>query len=248
VNKMKNKERTSIIHPFSGVGAVFFPVGPLSKGGTCEFATDTCLRECAALKYATEENKIPYKDKKTAYRFITINNANLVTVQILKELHRMNTKILYWFASGDCPGKNTGRVANTIKNLHDCGIIQQGFTRNVELWLRVREERNVHMVLTVENWKDILDEWKTVGLGNVFAYPDYQTGEVVIIQYDWECREPKYRYRCGSISTGGAPTWRESTCAYVAKEIKREANCQRCYDESVGCFTSEGKNVTAYAP
>jgi len=245
---MKAQKRRALIHHFSGVGAIFFPVGKLDEGGTCEFATDTCLCQCAAFKNATENNKIPYEKKEAAYKFITTKKYNDVVVEILKELHAINSRILYWNASGDCPDANTKRVSHLVEILSECGIVQMGFTRNFDLWNNVRELSNVHMVLTVESFNDVPDDWKDIGEENIFAYPDYKTGETVLFLYDWEYREPRYEYRCGTLSTGGQPTRCKGHGSYVFKEIETHSRCDICYEKKLGCFKPKGKKKTTYYP
>lgn len=216
-----------LLYPFSGCSAVFFPVGLPKDGGTCEFATKQCLKECAAFKNATKTNKIPYDRKEQIYEDITRFPIFDVCRQISLQLS-VTKKILYWFASGDCRKQHTKRIARIIRYMSDDVHIQIGFTRNIELWKKVKDLPYVTFVLTVKSKKDITK-------GGLFAIPNFDTGQVTIIRNEWVVKKPKWEYSCPSIY--GSASRNRNTTYWHKETILQEANCQMCFDEKKGCFT-----------
>lgn len=233
-----------LLHKFSGVMAIFFPVGKTTKGGTCEFATEQCLKECAAFKFATKDNKIPYKNKLDLYKAITTGDTGLVVDEIVKEMKERDVNILYWFASGDCQKKYTQRIFNIMRHISLEGIVQQGFTRNIVLWRNALEIENMNMVLTVESGGKISDDMKRSR--GLFAEPDFKTGKVKIFQYYWEVTEPRWEYYCGGSFT--RPTRNKATTGWSVNDIEKGPNCQLCYDKKKGCYTLSKGTVETQTP
>jgi hypothetical protein len=139
-----------LLYPFANVMGLYFPVGKLQDGGTCEFATKTCLKECIALKNGTPENIIGYKSKEEIYHFFIENEAEIIVKQIIIELIESKCKILNWFASGDCPKDLTQKIFEIIKSLNKSGIVQNGFTRNIQLIKRINKLEKNKTILSFE--------------------------------------------------------------------------------------------------
>ena len=38
-----------LLRPIAGTAGVFFPLGKIIHNGTCEFATNTCLKKCVVI-------------------------------------------------------------------------------------------------------------------------------------------------------------------------------------------------------
>lgn len=212
---------TKLVYPFSGVAGIFFPVGKLDEGGTCEFASEKCLKVCAAFKNATATNKIDYRDKCNAFFEITQFLVHSVIWRILKEVKDLNSDVLYWFASGDCPSEFTDRIVHIIKGLSYVIPAQIGFTRNQELWEKTNrlDNINVRIALTLEKpYKSKLQSMLSLG---TIAVPNYNTGNIKL-------------YRCTqSYTSCGAGI------VYVKKlgeTIKKKADCSNCLKEKIGCF------------
>ena len=210
----------NIIFPFSGVGAVFFPVGKLEDGGTCEFASKQCLVNCAAKKNTKRSAKLGefghilgYEKKKDAWDFIVENLSLLIANKILIEMSDIRTEILYWFASGDCPEKHVDKIIRVMKHISLEGIYQCGFTRNRELWLEAKQINRARLALTVEKKNDISTE------KGFFAIPNYSTGRVELMYG---------RYVSGGTCGGSR---------YNIKKVDYKADCQLCFDNERGCFT-----------
>lgn len=227
------EKENKLLYSFSGVAGIFFPVGKLKNGGTCEFSTEICLDECAAFKNATKDNIIPYEIKLRIYNEISKNPIGEIISQILTELDDLKTNILYWFASGDCPKKLTKKLAMLIIKLSkEHVIIQQGFTRNKELWRRVRKEEDVRLCLTVENGK-IKNEDKAEGA--LFAIPDYSTGGVKILGYNYYISNPRFEYQCPGLYQ--KPYKNPIHTGYESKKLKLGNSCKICYEKKIGCHT-----------
>lgn len=213
---------TKLVYPFSGVAGIYFPVGKLDEGGTCEFASKKCLKVCAAFKNATATNKIDYAAKYSAFVDITQRDAHSIIWKIAKEVKGMNADVLYWFASGDCPSEFTSRIAHIIEGLSYIIPAQIGFTRNQELWEEANrlDNVNVRIALTLEKpYKSKLQQMSSLG---TIAVPSYSTGNIKLYQ----CNQSHTSCGAGII--------------YVKKlgeTIKRKADCSICYAKKEGCFT-----------
>jgi len=203
-----------ILHPFSGVAGVFFPRGKLDIEGTCEFASERCLRECGALKNIVNEPIIGHEAKMIVYNFIISNSVFVVCHQIEKEMKELKIKILYWFACGDCPKKYTLKIFSIMKHLALEGIVQHGFTRNKSLWKHALNIKQVRLVLTIER----LRYSPKINRG-IIAVPNYQTGEINLYQNKthWGfCVGEGFRRRKLNKKSG--------------------SNCNDCFEKKEGCF------------
>lgn len=210
---------TKLVYPFSGVAGIFFPVGKLDEGGTCEFASKKCLEVCGAFKNATATNKIEYEAKYNAFVDITQRKTHDIIWKIVKEVKELNSDILYWFASGDCPSEFTSRIAYIIEGLSYIIPVQIGFTRNQELWEKTNRLDNVRIALTLEKpYKSKLQRMSSLG---TIAIPNYNTGNIKL-------------YRCTQSHTSCG-----AGIVYVKKlgeTIKKKADCSNCFKEKIGCF------------
>lgn len=210
-----------LVYPFSGVAGIHFPVGRLSDGGTCEFASEKCLKECAAFKNVTDINKIDYGDKCKTFEYITQGESKGIIWEIAKQVKEMETEILYWFASGDCSRKHTEKIAYIIKGLSFIIPVQIGFTRNKKLWKKVNEFKldNVKIALTVESpYKSKIQQLTSSGM---VVVPNYDTGFIDL-------------YLCNQSygSCGGSIVYLKR----LDKIEEKKADCSNCYKEKIGCF------------
>jgi len=204
-----------ILVPLHGVAAIFFPVGEIDKGGTCEFATKKCLKMCVALKNATDENIVGYETKLKVFEFITKMPLFLICNQIIEDLSQISSKLLYWFASGDCMGKHVKNISAIMEHLSLEGVIQCGFTRNKKLWKRTQKIQNVNIALTIEKLEDVSKTGFTSGL---ISIPDYKTGKINLYMNNI------FRGSCGGYNT-------------KLVEIVYKNDCKECYEMKKGCFT-----------
>ena len=219
-----------ILYKHAEVAAVFWPVGKLKEGGTCEFLTEQCLKNCP-------EYYDPSQIKKDAIEYMISKPTLTVTSQITKEMGNMGVNQLHWFASGDCPKKHTGRIVKIIKRLSKVGKIQNGFTRNQSLWEKVNAFDNVRIALTVDT-KVVKEKkqtvqrvreamFKAVGAPSEdqgpICVPDYKKGRIAIYTSYSEETGRHVMSGCGSnfVSTG---------------TVVKENVCRVCYEEAIGCF------------
>ncbi len=204
-----------IIRPFTGIGSIFFPIGPPPRG-TCENATRKCLDECYAAmhKYPDfdEDVRIPDSEKEEIYRIFMTKDIPDLCKQIKSELDGLQTDILNWFGSGDCLQKDESRVCKIIEELKKHSITQMGFTRNERLWNKYKKI----FAFTVEDPNEI---------GNrkgLFAVPDYDNQTSIM-------------YRDNQPTKGGH-------CGPIICQDKFDAtldhyiNCRTCQRLKVGCF------------
>lgn len=205
-----------LLRPFTGTAAVFFPVG-VPPVGTCEFASAICLKYCYAEdpndRNFDEELRIPESEKWEIYEYFTQMSVDLVKAKILKDLDGLQTPILHWFGSGDCPMRDIDKISSIIKSVGKKAS-QMGFTRNVELWLRHKEV----FALTIDSKEDVLDGY------SMYSVPDYKNQTSVMYV-------PSYQVRggyCGPI-----------TCRDIyrdKKELEHYINCRTCLRLRTGCF------------
>jgi len=236
----------NLLHSFSGVAAIFFPVGRIKKGGTCEFASQKCLYECAAFKNGNYDNSIPYETKRRIYTEILNEPINRLIPRIVKEMTKMDTKILYWFASGDCPRKLTLKLSELIIRLSEKYVMtQQGFTRNKKLWQLLNgRHHNIRFCLTIESEDKIAEKDKE---GTLFAIPNYKTGNVKIIGYPWIISKPRFEYHCGGAAF--IPSYKSKIHTYYSRKefkVSQCHDCQICYYEKKGCHSEMEQTETNY--
>jgi len=201
-----------ILRPFTGTGAVFFPVG-LPPRGTCEFATSNCLQYCYTVEdsYFEEETKIEEKELWYIYNYFMKKSINQICKKISKELDGLQTPILHWFGMGDCQTKDINRISDIIDAIPD-HIIQMGFTLNIKLWRKYKNR----FLFTTE------DIEKTKNENGLFSIPNYTEGisRVYSSQY---CVRGGY---CGSL-----------TCRdFCDSKLEHFINCKVCYKLKTGCF------------
>lgn len=210
-----------ILRPFTGTGAIFFPIGS-PPDGTCEFASRECLKNCyAALPRwpdFDEQLLIPEEEKKAIYSAILTSPIGNLVDTIIDELDGLQTNILHWFASGDCPMKDIGRVLEIIHEVasRDPEIIQMGFTRNRVLW----QSRQDVFALTVDTREEARE------LDGMASVPDFKAGTSEMYYLGLPTRGG----RCGPEL---CRDWTDRTLIHFI-------NCQTCLRLQLGCFDRRG--------
>ena len=202
-----------ILYSEEEVAHIHFPAGLPKDGGTCEFATETCLKNCPQ-----ERNKLLCE----TLRFFEKHTVEYITETIREQISELGCILLYWFWSGDCPSRLTVKVNQVQKQLSLADVTQIGFTRNIELWRLSQSIPNIRIVLTIESEdrvESLAEEGRLVGV------PDY-TKETVRIYLDGT-----YHAICGDGWLGCGSHWLEE-CGEVY-----EAICSKCYKAMRGCFT-----------
>ena len=211
------------------VAGIFFPIGRLETGGTCQYASDRCLEECYGLnKHYDVTVDISEDDKQQIYKFIIEKSLLTICTAIITEMEGMQAKILSWFCTGDCPDKDIDKIWEIIRLLEQEGIIQNGFTRNIDFYHAVHNLAP-HIVLTVES-KDIDDTPESIDPENgLWAIPDYGKGEVKLYQGTLA-----YKKEYGSCG------WHTTKIIKAdLKEIEIATNCYGCYKQKIGCFINK---------
>jgi hypothetical protein len=203
-----------ILRPFTGTGAVFFPVG-LPPQGTCGFATESCSDMCYAIDPIDanfdEEVRISQEEKWTIYDYVMTAKKRTLVDRFLHELDGLQTPIFHWFGSGDCLPKDTERISELINLFRHNKVTQMGFTRNKKLW---KEHKDV-FALTIEEVVDATDE------DALYSIPNYEAQ--VSVMYS-----PRYQVKggfCGPI-----------TCKDINGKLEHYINCRTCLRLKTGCF------------
>jgi len=219
-----------ILYKHAEVAAVFWPVGKLKEGGTCEFSTEQCLEHCC-------EYYDPSQLKKDVFEYMITKPLLTVSSRIAQEMANMGVSQIHWFASGDCPKKHTTRIVKVIRRLSKLGKIQNGFTRNQRLWEKVNTFKKVRIALTVDT-KVEKDKKQTVqhvreamfkAVGELsedqgpICVPDYKKGQISLYTSYSKETGRHVMSSCGSsfVSTG---------------TVVKENVCRVCYEETIGCF------------
>lgn len=203
-----------ILRPFTGTGGIFWPIGP-PPIGTCEFATHACKKYCyAALNQwpdFDEELLISESEKNKIKEIMLRLPVHELKDRILFDLKGLQTNILHWFGSGDCPMQYMDRVIEII-NAMDGYCVQMGFTRNQELW----NMRKDVFALTVES-VEMIDSRE-----GLFSVSDYENGTSIM-------------YRNGSPTRGGycGP---ELCLDRLEPKLAHFINCKTCRRMNLGCF------------
>lgn len=205
------------LRPFTGTGSVFFPIGP-PPFGTCEFASASCLSFCYAARNEfpdyDEELLIPEDEKQKTYELFIIKAVDELADMIEDDLDGLQTPILSWFGSGDCPSKLTVKVGRVIARVASRypDIVQMGFTRNAELW---RTHKNI-FALSIES-KD-----EAAGREGLFSIANYKTQTSIMYS-------PSYKVHGGYC---GPVVCRD----LYDEELEHFINCRTCYRLGTGCF------------
>jgi len=227
---MKN---VKLLHPFANVMGIFFPVGKLKNGGTCEFATERCLKECCAI-HPGKAGEIKLEIKKEIYKFFCKVDENSIVFKILGELATNECKILTWFVSGDCPSELTNKFYNIVRKLDEIGIIQTGFTRNKELWKSLHiniYNTNYKVLLTIENTEEIDNLYPRIGSDYsywLFSMPNYEKGCIDI--YYIETKHVHISSGCGGGYYEDHVVKKEKVKSHL------ELDCKNCFEKKLGCF------------
>ena len=200
-----------ILHMDSDIPSVYFPIGTLKSGGTCEFATKKCMKYCPSGQKVNEHEKY-------ALSFFKKNSIGDVSKKIINDFGYLanrpyNAKMIQWFVWGDCPSSLTEKVAGVILKTRDAGIPQYGFTRNRSLWGMIPNEDRLHIGLTVDNLKEAVK----LSTDKMTAHPDFEHGYAEMIF------NGKIRSRCNG--------W------WCITELEtRESDCSRCMSHGEGCY------------
>lgn len=226
----------NILRPSNNyVAGIFFPIGEPRFGGTCQYASERCLKECYALnKHYDVTVDIPEDDKREIYKFIVKESTLTVCNTIIKEMEGLQAKILTWFCSGDCPDSDIERIYQVMLLLNEQGVIQNGFTRNTQLYGRIIDDGIIkHIILTVESQSvdDAPEDEYPMG---IWAIPDYDKGIIKLYHGTLAHRE--------DIGNCGWHQVRETK--FKGKEIVIATNCYGCYKKGIGCFTNLPSEVS----
>ena len=206
----------------SDVPSIYFPIGSLAQGGTCEFSTEECREKCPSggMEEVTAHEKF-------SYDYFLKHNENTIFKKLLDDFNELtktprNAKLIQWFTWGDCTVKLTGKIIVVILKIKDIGIPQYGFTRNKMLWEMIPENEDLSIGLSIDD----LDEARKVSIesGKMTAHPDFGSNYAEMIF------DGKIVARCNGW-------W----CKILDTEEKvieeRESNCTTCHTSSQDNYT-----------
>jgi len=198
----------------SDIPSIYFPIGSLEDGGTCEFATLKCQEYCPS------GMKSNYHER-YALDYFKNNSARKVVNKLIEDFNYLiaipyNSKMIQWYTWGDCPSELTEKVVLIILNIYRQKIPQYGFTRNIKLWEKIPKKYGLSIGLTV----DSLDKAKKISLasGKMTAYPDFASGYANMII------DGKIKTKCNGW-------W----C--ITDKETRNSDCSRCLSCIEGCYS-----------
>ena len=211
-----------ILHLDSDIPSVFFPIGRLSEGGSCEFASELCTAHCPSggVEEVTEGEKFTYNYFRK-HGFKAILKKILVDFSVLTNLPR-NAKVIQWFAWGDCTQELTEKISILMLRIRDIGIPKYGFTRNKMLWEMIPKSE----ILTIGLSIDDLDEARRVSVasGKMTAHPDYDSSYAEMI-FDGRIVARCNGWWCKILDTSEKVIIeRESNCTTCFKTSKKDSN------------------------
>lgn len=192
--------------------AIFFPVGKPEDGGSCEFLSEHCLQYCPAQETNRHEIR--------ALEFFKENTIDIIVDKILEDMNLYNIMHLYWWPWGDCLPELTDKISEIMLDLSEIGLLQNGYTRNMELWKLISFMRTKD-TLRIGFHVDTVEEAKEMSAhGHIICCPDVTVGKAELY-----LREKKIARCCG--------IW----CEWVTVGDVRVADCQECFLYKQGCFS-----------
>jgi len=188
--------------------AIFFPVGLPENGGSCAYLTDYCLEYCPAHEINRHEVR--------ALNYFKDNEVVTIVDRIIDEMCSECLTHLYWWPWGDCLPELTDKIFLIMIALRRRGILQNGYTRNIDLWDKVPFYDNLRIGFHVDTIEEVMEISTNT---NVVCCPEVDKGKAVLY-YD-----KKPVARCCGI-------W----CEWLTTDEVRSADCQECYLYGQGCF------------
>ena len=203
-----------ILHMDSDIPSIYFPIGSIESGGTCEFATKTCIKHCPS---GMEINS----HERYAYNYFKRRSTESITKKMITDFNTLvefpyNAKMIQWFTWGDCPSLLTDKVHSVIMNIYEYGIPQYGFTRNKRLWELTPSRYSLNIGLSIENIKKA--KIVSIESGKLIGHPDYATGYAEMIFN-------------GKIVSKCNGWWCKT------KYETMNSDCRRCLNHMEGCYT-----------
>lgn len=232
---------TQVVFPMHGAGGIFFPTGVPVRGGTCEFATEKCAKNCIAKIY-----KVTDTERLASWKAFLNATPEEFVVTIIRDLEKLQKPILHWFASGDCTMMAMPKIIKIMRLLVYHGVRQNGFTRNIALFEEmVNYYTPIALCLTVESKNK---KWKSVGKHRgMYAYPNWRNKSVDIysvegvrkIKFTKAEHEELKRWEGGC---GGPSGTVESEKTVWTKHKTVKMNCVYCYLKGIMCFKKVMEN------
>lgn len=222
-------KRMKILRQISGAAGIFFPIGVPPKG-TCNFATETCLVKCIALKDKGDDNKIRVSQqvKKSIHNFFVTKSTMEVCFKIVEEMGKMQTNVLHWFMSGDCMPEDEKKMIDIIETLwKNTEIVQIGFTRNERFWNEIRYRSNIVFTCEYKNSLNTKEIFKD-NYGRIFAIPNYENATTNLYIVD--------KSKGATRACGCGTTVTDYDYYGVTLKDSRPTNCAQCLKLKRGCF------------
>jgi hypothetical protein len=191
--------------------AILFPVGKPEDGGTCAYLTDHCLLYCPTQEINSHEAR--------ALEFFKENDVDTIASKLLEDVCFYSVMHLYWWSWGDCLPELVDKISSIMLKLSDLGLLQNGYTKNRELWERINffspTRDNLRIGFHVDTPEEAIDGSKE----KVMCCPDVEVNKAELY-----FNGDKVARCCG--------IW----CDWLTVAETRAADCQECYLNKQGCF------------
>ena len=197
-----------IVFMDGGFSAIFFPTGLPEDNGSCAYLTEYCLKYCPV--YETNRHEV------RALNYFKENGVETIVNRIIDEVGLECLTHLYWWPWGDCLPELTDKITAIMLVLLKKGMLQNGFTKNFQLWKNIPFDNRLRIGFHVDTIEEVMELSTN---RNVVCCPEVDKGKAVLY-YD---KEPVARC-CG--------IW----CEWMPTDEVRQADCQECYLHGQGCF------------
>ena len=194
----------------NGIPCIYMPVGKPEDGGSCAFMTDKCYQNCPSCGVVT-----PHEERVLKY-FLESSSEDIADRMLLELNEYFGKNIISWNSWGDCLPELTGKYIEVMYILNRSRIIQNGFTRNKELWKMAPKLDDLRIALTVDD----MDEAKKMSYSGVVCCPDVDNGQARIFIGG------ELKSRCSG--------W---FCLEVKSGRTLESDCLMCYVNQTCCFS-----------
>ncbi len=193
----------------NGSPCIFFPVGKASEGGTCHYMTKECWENCPS-------GGVVHEHEIRAYKYFCESKVPDIVTRIIKELKYFKTDFLGWFSWGDCPPSLVNKVYHIIMELNIRGIVQNGFTRNRELWEKIPCLPDLRFSISADTEEEAI----RISTDKTVCFPDVNKAEANVFV------NGKNVAKCTGYF-----------CRHIPQKRTVEADCVVCYKNKEGCFT-----------
>lgn len=201
-----------IVFMYNQIPAIYFPVGKLEDGGSCEFMTGECLEYCPSQVKNEHEIRV--------MKFFVDSRPAIIIDKILSDLSFYGSVHIIWFEWGDCPSMLEDKICEVLIRLDEIGVVQNVYTRNKSFWKKVPLTGSLRITYRTETVEDAVA--LSLSSGKLTCCPNLDEGKARLYY------QGKLRAKCCGV-------W----CEWFPEKEIRFADCCECYLYKRGCFQAK---------